>query len=160
MFSSSHFYHALCPVPCIPRALPYFHIHPYYTLQNNYCSSLPRRHSCLLMYLNEGLFGYLEHSSAGVNLRRDKAKAPMHIKNCFFLVAACRFSIWHLSLFFSPPCKSAWDLIRRGFSYEVPFSSIWITLPGLTEGCLESCSVYSRKQITSVLGLDPRCPGN
>lgn len=148
----------LCPVP--QGLFLIFTPNPYYTLQNNYCSSLPRWHSCLLMCLNEGLFGYLEHSSAGVNLRRDKAKVPMHIKNWLFPGGSLSF--FNLASFPvpSPPCKSAWDLIRRGFAYEVPLSSIWITLPGLTEGCLESCSVYSLKQITSVLGLDPRCPGN
>lgn len=32
-------------------------------------------------------------------------------------------------------------------------SNIWIKLPGLIEGGLESCSIYSQKQFTSAVGL-------
>lgn len=34
-------------------------------------------------------------------------------------------------------------------------SSIWVKMPGFIEGCLESCSISSQKQVASVVGLSP-----
>lgn len=156
MLYSSNFCH-----PCAPRALLSIFTPTHTTRYKiDHCSSLPRWHSWLLMYLNEGLFSYLEQSSAGVSPRRDKAKVPMHIKNwlSWWQLVVFQFGIFPCSFLHHVNLHETWFI--RDFLMRCLSSNIWITLPGLTEGCLESCSVYSLKQITSVFGLNPRCPGN
>lgn len=153
------FYHNLC----LEGFFPLFTLTRVHTLWNIYhCPSSFGMTPVTLMYLDKGLFSYLEHSSTWDSLRRNKEKMLTHIKNWLFPGGSLSF--FNLASFpvFLQPCRSEWDLIRGtgAFLAWCLSSSTWIKLPSLIESCLESCSVCSQKQITSVLGLCPRLPGD
>lgn len=118
-------------------------------------------HCWLFIYLNEGLLTSAEHSSNGDSLRKDKEKVLRHIKklaSSWWQFVIFQFGVVPCSLFYGVDLWESW--FGGDFLASCLSSSTWMKLPGLIEDCLDSCSIYSQKQVASVVGLGPRLPEN